>query len=137
MRRVRILQEASAEVEEAVAWYERQRQGLGAEQARAVDAALDVLESPTVPLVAIPGHSGKRGLKRLVLRRFPFDIVVRESAEENRRPRVRASIAPSRLLAQPAMTDTRRSRAYAATPHRARLIHHRPHTPRRSRSRSA
>jgi len=60
MRRIRVLQEAAEELEEAVAWYELQRESLGGELARAVDVELDVLESPTVPLVAIPGRGGKR-----------------------------------------------------------------------------
>lgn len=77
MRRIRALQEAAEEVEEAVAWYELQRNGLGAELARAADAALDVLESPTAPVVAIPGRAGTRGLERLILRRLPFDVIVR------------------------------------------------------------
>jgi plasmid stabilization system protein ParE len=82
MRRIRVLQEAAEELEEAVAWYELQRNGLGAELARAVDAALDVLESPTAPVVAIPGRAGTRGLKRLILRRFPFDVIVRQNNDE-------------------------------------------------------
>jgi hypothetical protein len=82
MRRIRVLQEAAEELEEAVARYELQREGLGAEFARAVEAALDVLESPTAPLVAMQGRGGERGLKRVMLRRFPFDVVVRDSPEE-------------------------------------------------------
>lgn len=82
MRRIRILDEAVQELEEAVAWYESQRLGLGAELSAAVEAALDVLESPMVPLVAVPYATRARGVKRLLLRRFPYDIVVRESQDE-------------------------------------------------------
>ncbi len=82
MRRIRILDEAARELEEAVAWYEAQRPGLGAELAAAVDAALDVLESPTVPLIHVPYAARARDVKRLILKRFPYDIVVRERQDE-------------------------------------------------------
>lgn len=48
----------------------------------AVDAALDLLEDEIVPLVALPGAAGTLGVKRLLLRRFPYGVVVRESADE-------------------------------------------------------
>jgi toxin ParE1/3/4 len=38
---------------------------------RAIDAALDVLEQDIVPLTSAPGVAGFRGVKRLLLRRFP------------------------------------------------------------------
>jgi hypothetical protein len=42
---------------------------------RALDAGLDLLEQRTVPGVPMPGALGEAGVKRLVLRRFPYDIV--------------------------------------------------------------
>lgn len=82
MRRVRIHAAAAEEAAEAAAWYERERPGLGADFLRAVDAALDLLEAEVLPLVTVPGVAGTRGIKRLILRRFPFAVVVRESATE-------------------------------------------------------
>ena len=83
MRRVRILEAAAEEIVEAVAWYERQRPGLGVDFSRAVDAALDLLEDEVVPLLAPTDRSAARhGAKRLILRRFPYDVVVRESGNE-------------------------------------------------------
>ena len=82
MPTIRILREAAEEAAEAMVWYERQRPGLGREFERALDAALDLLESDVIPLVSVPGESGKRGARRLVLRRFPFDIIVREHGQE-------------------------------------------------------
>jgi hypothetical protein len=82
MRRLRIHAEAAEEAAEAAAWYENERPGLGEDFIRAVDAALDLLEEEVVPLVAVPGAAGARGAKRLLLRRFPYAIVVRESADE-------------------------------------------------------
>lgn len=82
MRRVWILEEAAEEAVEAAAWYEQERPGLGVEFDHAVNAALDLLEDEVVPLTNMPGTAGSRGAKRLVLRRFPYDIVVRESSQE-------------------------------------------------------
>jgi hypothetical protein len=82
MRRVRILDAAAEEATEAAAWYERQRPGLGAEFERAVEAALDLLEEEIVPLTAMPGLAGKRGARRLILKRFPYDVVVSERTDE-------------------------------------------------------
>src|SRR3954454_11057984 len=81
MRRLRIHAEAANEAAEAAA-YEKERPGLGEDFFRAVDAALDLLEEEIVPLVALPGAAGALGVKRLLLRRFPYAVVVRESAEE-------------------------------------------------------
>ena len=82
MRRVRIHAAAAEEAAEAAAWYEKERPGLGADFERAVDAALDLLEAEIVPLVAVPGAAGKRGAKRLLLRRFPYAVILRQSATE-------------------------------------------------------
>jgi hypothetical protein len=77
--RVRILEEAADEAIEAAAWYEEQRPGLGTEFAEAFHAALDLLEEEVVPLSNMPGRAGQEGAKRLILSRFPYDLVVREN----------------------------------------------------------
>lgn len=82
MRRIRIFEEAATEVIEAAAWYERERPGLGVEFRAAIDAALDLLLDDLVPLTNMPGRTGKRGAKRVVLKRFPYDIVVYEASDE-------------------------------------------------------
>lgn len=82
MRRVRIHAAAAEEAAEAAAWYENESAGLGRDFERAMDAALDLLEEEIVPLVAVPGNAGARGVKRLLLRRFPFAVIVREAAAE-------------------------------------------------------
>ncbi|EAR21684.1 type II toxin-antitoxin system RelE/ParE family toxin [Nitrococcus mobilis] len=82
MTRVRILEQAAEEAIEAAAWYECERPGLGAEFAQAIEAALDLLEEEIVPLTNLPGQAGREGAKRLVLSRFPYDIIVRQQPEE-------------------------------------------------------
>ena len=82
MRRVRLHEAAAEEAVEAAAWYEKERPGLGEDFERAVDAALDLLEEEIVPLVPVPGPAGTLGVKRLLLRRFPYAVIVRESAGE-------------------------------------------------------
>lgn len=82
MRRVRILEEAAEEAIEAAAWYEQAHPGFGIEFDHAVNAALDLLEDEVVPLANLSGAAGVGGVKRLMLRRFPYDIVVRESSDE-------------------------------------------------------
>ena len=58
MRRLQIHAEAANEAAEAAAWYEKERPGLGEDFFRRARSA------------------------RLLLRRFPYAVVVRESAEE-------------------------------------------------------
>lgn len=82
MRSLRIHEAAAEEAAEAAAWYEAQRPGLGADFEKAVNAAFDVLEQDVVPLTNVPGLAGSRGIKRLLLRRFPYAIVVQQRGEE-------------------------------------------------------
>jgi hypothetical protein len=82
MRNIRILEAAAEEVAEAAAWYEEQRPGLGEDFSHAIEAALDLLADDIVPLSAVSGSAAARGAKRLVLKRFPYDVVVREAADE-------------------------------------------------------
>jgi hypothetical protein len=78
MRKIRILQEAVEETIEAANWYDREREGLGEEFADAVDIAIDLIEDDILPLSPMPGKSCAKGVRRLILKRFPYDIVVIE-----------------------------------------------------------
>jgi hypothetical protein len=82
MRRVRLLEAAAQEAIEAAAWYEAARPGLGTEFNAAIDTALNLLEDDLLPLVPASGRAGERGIKRFVMRRFPYDIVVAEFQDE-------------------------------------------------------
>lgn len=75
MFNVHIHSAAADEADAAVAWYERERPGLGRRLQRAFDASLDLLETGTAIGVKMPGALGKAGVSRLILRRFPYDIV--------------------------------------------------------------
>jgi toxin ParE1/3/4 len=76
MRRVHIHEAASREAIEAAAWYELKRPGLGVEFQRAIETALDLLSEDVVPLTSVHSAAKVRGVKRLILKRFPFDVVV-------------------------------------------------------------
>jgi|SRR5450756_1332104 toxin ParE1/3/4 len=78
MRLLRIHAAAAEEAAEAAAWYEKERPGLGADFEHAVDAALDLLEQEIIPLTSVPGVAAARSVKRLMLRRFPYAVIVRE-----------------------------------------------------------
>jgi len=82
VRTVRILEEASQEAIEAAAWYEYEQIGLGAEFFAAVDAAIDVIEENFIPLSPLLEEAGDTGAKRLILDRFPYDIVAIELPEK-------------------------------------------------------
>lgn len=82
IRKLRILAAAAEEAAEAAAWYENERPGLGSAFAHAVDEALDLLEEEIVPLTSLPGEAAARDVKRLMLKRFPYAVIVRESDTE-------------------------------------------------------
>lgn len=82
MRAVRLLEAAANEAIEAAAWYESQRPGLGSEFESAVDAALDLLQEDLLPLSTISGRAGRAGARRLTLKRFPYDVIVRPLGNE-------------------------------------------------------
>ncbi|MCH7842413.1 MAG: type II toxin-antitoxin system RelE/ParE family toxin [Chloroflexi bacterium] len=69
--------EAEAEHLETVAYYETQRAGLGASYLTEFESILDlVCESPTrYPIQLDPD------IRRVILRRFPFTVLFRESGD--------------------------------------------------------
>jgi toxin ParE1/3/4 len=82
LTRLRVHEAATEEASEATKWYENERPGLGAHFQAALDFALDLIEEGIVPLAPVPGKAGAAGLKRLVLRRFPFSIIVHAADDE-------------------------------------------------------
>ena len=82
MRIIKVLEAAVVEAAEAAAWYERECPGLGVKFQQAVDDAFDLLEQEIIPLTPVPGTAGKRGAMRIILKRFPYDVIVRKYGSE-------------------------------------------------------
>lgn len=82
-RTVRILEEVSQEAIEAAAWDEHEKPGLGSEFFVAIDAALDIFEGNVIPLSPLYEEAGDTGAKRLIMNRFPYDIVVIDLSNES------------------------------------------------------
>lgn len=68
--------EAAAEVEEAYFWYETQSPGLGSEFLRSLEACLSQIRR--FPGAAPDLH---QGMRRALLRRFPFGVFYLSSGE--------------------------------------------------------
>jgi plasmid stabilization system protein ParE len=82
MPAVRVLEAAAAEAAEAAAWYEARRKGLGAEFRSEIRLALDRLREGILRGTPWPGRLGQRGVKRLLMQRFPFSVVFVAVQEE-------------------------------------------------------
>jgi plasmid stabilization system protein ParE len=93
-RTVRISEEAEAEAAEASRWYNARRPGLGDEFLVALDEALERIELKPELGSRPPGVSSG-DVRRMIMRRFPYDVVYIELpdrvqvlavAHERRRP---------------------------------------------------
>lgn len=78
MRKVRVLSEAADEAAAAAAFYEVERPGLGAQFQDALYQALLLLSEEVVPLTNISPTLTARNVRRLIMRRFPYSIILRE-----------------------------------------------------------
>jgi plasmid stabilization system protein ParE len=80
IRPIRTAQPASEELTAAVQWYERQRPGLGVEFFDAILGTIDrISETPDAGL-----SFGTLDARRMLVAKFPYQIVYRVSAEEIR-----------------------------------------------------
>ena len=68
--------QADQEVQSARQWYEEQRLGLGIEFAKAIDEAVERIASNPLAFPAVHGET-----RRAVVRRFPYGIYFRVSAD--------------------------------------------------------
>ena len=100
MRTARILEEAAEEAAEAIAWYESECPGLGLEFAEAIERAITVIEDDIVPLAPMPLVSARTGARRLVLQRFPYEIVAIVKTRRHHRRSDRSSNSQARVLAR-------------------------------------
>lgn len=77
---LRLSEPASAELSEAVRWYEARRLGLGAELLEAVDQTFGLIEQH--PEIGTPVPVVARGrLRRLLVQRFPYHVIYDASAQ--------------------------------------------------------
>jgi len=70
------LPEAIAEFEEAVAYYEEQRPGLGLDFFLAIEAAVDLAAEAPVAGSPLPGPDPRYRVRKYVVKRFPYLIFV-------------------------------------------------------------
>ncbi len=82
MTKVHISREAATELEQATRWYERESPGLGGRLVDAFEHAIGLLRGKMPPLLPVDGTSGKKGAKRIFLRRFPFSVIVIQRSDE-------------------------------------------------------
>ena len=75
--RTRFQRRATLELSEAAAWYEEKSKGLGHEFVRAVDAAIASITRNPFAYPTMRYH-----VRRMLLRRFPYSIMYRVSADE-------------------------------------------------------
>ncbi|HSC08378.1 MAG TPA: type II toxin-antitoxin system RelE/ParE family toxin [Steroidobacteraceae bacterium] len=65
---------ASAELADAIRWYEQQRAGLGGELLDAITEAVDPIR--THPEIGVPRRT-RRPTRQLLVNRFPYNVVYR------------------------------------------------------------
>lgn len=82
MRGVLVLEAAATEAVEAAGWYEARRVGLGDDFRSEFKLVLDRLREGILPGTPWPGRLGERGVKRLLMRRFPFSVVFVTTGEQ-------------------------------------------------------
>lgn len=75
MRFVYLLEAAVLEAEAAARWYEDRRPGLGRDFRDELERVIEVLRSDLLTAHPWPGSLGERGVKRIGMKRFPFDVV--------------------------------------------------------------
>lgn len=78
MPEVRVLEDAAQELDEAAAHYEHEWPGLGSQFLDAVAEVLDVLGHDFAPTTAISAELSRRSVRRLLMRRFPYAVIVRQ-----------------------------------------------------------
>lgn len=81
MKPVKLHPAAAEEAEEAAAWYEAERVGLGAEFMQELKAAITLLREQPALGASHPLASKRLGAKRLLFKRFAFDLVFVERSD--------------------------------------------------------
>ena len=76
MTKIRISTDAARELDEAIQWYEHESPGLGGRLLDAFEHAIALLSGKMPPLLPLDGTAEALGAKRIILRRFPFSVIV-------------------------------------------------------------
>lgn len=82
MQKIRFTPEAAEELEQAASWYDNEARGLGARFIDTFESALTLLKEDFPPLLPLDGEAGSRGVKRIILHRFPFSMIVLPREQE-------------------------------------------------------
>ena len=75
MRSVRFHPAAGEEAEAAADWYFAERPGLGFDFEAELRAAIALLRQRDIPSTPYPGMPQRLHVRRLLFKRFPFDLV--------------------------------------------------------------
>lgn len=81
MRRIWYHTAASDEAEQAAEWYSNVQPVLGRDFEQELALAISLLQRKPIPSVPHPRIAAKYGIRRLILRRFPYDLVFVERGE--------------------------------------------------------
>lgn len=76
MAKVRISRDAAEELNEAVQWYEHESPGLGGRLLDAFEHAIGFLRGKIPPLLPLQASARTLEARRIILRRFPFSLIV-------------------------------------------------------------
>ena len=76
MRPLELRPEAAADIEQAALWYEGKRPGYGSEFLSAINEALALIQNHPEGFPRV-----YRGLRRVLLRRFPYGLYYRSASE--------------------------------------------------------
>jgi toxin ParE1/3/4 len=79
---LRIHRLAEDELADAASWYEVRQSGLGIALLDLIDKAIETIKSGVSPTSPVPGVKSVKGARRILLRRFPYSIVLYERKDE-------------------------------------------------------
>ncbi len=79
---LRIHRLAEDELADAASWYETRQEGLGSALLDLTDKVIEALKSGVLPTSPVPGVKRIKGARRVLLRRFPYSVVLYERKSE-------------------------------------------------------
>jgi toxin ParE1/3/4 len=80
--RVRLLEEAETEAQEAAGWYDERQAGLGQQFLDTLTHALEMIERQPQAFPRVSTNDATREVRRCVLQRFPYLLFYEVRAEE-------------------------------------------------------